>query len=91
MAAHPEGLKPTEFGKLVYRYGVDPVVATEILVHLQNTGDVEQIISQYKQFLDTLRIWAIKREKLVEGTYEVTVEDYKKIERFDVEKPNCNL
>lgn len=84
-------LKVTEFGKLVYRYGVDPVVANQILIHLQSSGDVECTISQYKEFLDALRIWAIKREKLAEGTYDLSDEDFRKIQRFDVEQPNCNL
>jgi hypothetical protein len=84
-------LVPTEFGKLVYKFNIDPVTANNIVIHLQNSGDIDCTISAYKQFLDMIRIWGIKRGQFNEASYDITTEDYRNIQKFDVEKENCGI
>ncbi len=75
-------LIPTTFGKIVYRSTIDPVTANYIFLSLCNIGDVEAKIEGYIQFLEEARLYGIANDRFVDGSYDVSVEDYKKFDKY---------
>jgi len=75
-------LKATKLGMICYRTLVPPNIANWIILDLGQAGDVEARIEGYIQFLEEARLWGISNEKFIEGTFDVSIEDFKKLEGY---------
>lgn len=74
--------KPTKLGIICYKSLVPPDIANWIILDLQQAGDIEARIDGYIQFLREARLWGIANDKFIGGAYDVSVEDYKKLEGY---------
>ena len=74
--------KPTKFGIICNRNLVSPIIANYIFLDLKNSGDIEAKIEGYVNFLEEIRLYGISNDKFIEGTYDVSNEDYKKFNEY---------
>lgn len=83
----PKRLVPTEFRKLVYRFAIDPVTADLLYRNLKASYDVEATIEGFKKFLDAARLFGIKKEHFLEGSYSINALEYRQINDVPIKKP----
>jgi hypothetical protein len=83
----PKQLVPTDFGKLVYRFAIDPVTANLLYANLKASFDVEATIDGFKKFLDAARLFGIKNEHFTDGSYSINALEYRQINDVPIENP----